>query len=253
MSDIVIKDVNFAYNNQTILKDINLSFTCKEFLAIIGPNGGGKTTLLKLILGLIKPNSGEIYVFGKKPNLKTSNIAYVPQNTNINLNFPITVLDIVLMGRLKRKWFSFFTKDDYREAMKSLEQVGMSEFRDVRIGELSGGQRQRVFIARALSTKSRLILLDEPTASIDTSGQIQVFELLKELNKSRGIMVISHDINIALGYASSVAHINRSLYMHQVPSMKAKETLLQSFREAEGHICPVEIVAHNICTHEEAH
>lgn len=246
-----MKNVSFSYDKQTILEDVNLSFTCKDFLAIIGPNGGGKTTLLKLILGLLTPKSGQVLVFGKTPSPTKSNIAYVPQNTNINLNFPITALDVVLMGRVDGKWFNFLTKKDYQKALSSLEQVGMSEYKNVHIGELSGGQRQRVFMARALCTNSKLLLLDEPTASIDTNGQIQIFELLKSLNETKGIIVISHDINIALGYANRVAHINKSLYMHQVPNQQTKEALLQSFQNIDGHICPVEIVAQNICTHEE--
>lgn len=253
MNDVMIENVSFFYNQQVVLENINLEFTCKDFLAIIGPNGGGKTTLLKLILGLLEPQEGKIEVFGQKPSPTRTNIAYVPQNTNINLNFPITALDVVLMGRLNKKWFSFFTKDDYKEAIKSLEQVGMGEYKDTHIGELSGGQRQRVFIARALSTKSKLLLLDEPTASIDTNGQIQIFELLKGLNKTKGIIVISHDVNITLGYANRVAHINKNIYMHQVSNEKTKETLLQSLKTDEEHFCPVEIVSNNICTHKEGY
>lgn len=249
MGDIVLRNVNFFYNKQAILEDINLDISRKDFLAIIGPNGGGKTTLLKLILGLLEPSCGEILIFGKKPKQSNCTMAYVPQNTNINIFFPITVLEVVLMGRLNRRWFSYCTKEDKKEALNALEQVGMSSFTQSHIGDLSGGQRQRVFIARALCAKTEFLLLDEPTSSIDTNGQIQIYELLKELNKQKGIIVISHDVNIALGYSSMVAHINKNLYMHQVPNTKQKDILLESFKQSGEHFCPVEIVSQNICTH----
>jgi len=176
---IEIKNLSFFYEKSKVLEDINLTIQDNDFLAIIGPNGGGKSTLLKLILGILKSKKGEI-----KSSFESNNIGYVPQNTNLNINFPITALEVVLMGHIggKRPLFGY-SKDEICCANSSLKQVGMEKFSNTKIGNLSGGQRQRVFIARALCANPKIILLDEPTASIDVLGQTEVYELLKELNQ----------------------------------------------------------------------
>ena len=184
MSDIEIRNLSFGYDENLIFDSINLSYDIKDFLAIIGPNGGGKSTLLKLMLGLVKPKSGEVKIFGKNPSEVSKSIGYVPQNIFVNANFPMRVLEVVLMGRIDKKLFGFYSKDDKIEAFKALERVGMKEFFDRRIGELSGGQRQRVYIARALCSKAKILMLDEPTASIDTKGQAGVYKLLSEINSA---------------------------------------------------------------------
>jgi zinc transport system ATP-binding protein len=152
MSVIDIKNVSFSYDKQMILENINLSVEEKDFLAIIGPNGGGKSTLLKLILGIIKPQKGSISVLGKVPSKSLTHIGYVPQNTNVNTDFPIKVIEVVMMGHVgtKRPLFGY-GKDEILCAMGALAQVGMEDFAQTKIGALSGGQRQRVMIARALS------------------------------------------------------------------------------------------------------
>lgn len=246
--DVVIKNLNFSYDKFMVLNDINLDYNVKDFLAIIGPNGGGKSTLLKLILGLLTPTSGNIEVFGNAPKLVSKNLAYVPQNTIINSDFPASVFDVVLMGRLKK---GFYTKEDKIKAQEALEMVGMSEFKKRKIGELSGGQTQKVFIARALSGEAKLILLDEPTASIDTNGQIQIYSLLKQINQTKGIIIISHDLNVSLGYATKIAYVSKSLYMHDFKNEKTRNNILNLVSSYEGHICPVEIIASNLCECEK--
>ncbi|MBS6287657.1 MAG: ATP-binding cassette domain-containing protein, partial [Campylobacter concisus] len=180
MKDIIkIRNLNFSYDKQVVLEDINLDYSSDEFLAIIGPNGGGKSTLLKLILGLLKPQSGEIKLFGKEPSEVSKFIGYVPQNFLSNQSFPMMVLEVVLMGLIDKKIFGFYSKDEKALALSALEKVDMREFANARIGELSGGQRQRVYIARALCANAKVLILDEPTASIDTKGQAEIYEILK--------------------------------------------------------------------------
>jgi zinc transport system ATP-binding protein len=218
MTQLNITNLTFAYHKDNILEDINLEVKQNDFIAIIGPNGGGKSTLLKLILGINNIQKGSID--------KISSIGYVPQNTNINTSFPIKVIDVVLMGLSKQK---------ISNAKNALQQVGMQDYINTKIGSLSGGQRQRVMIARALCTNPKLLLLDEPTSSIDVEGQKQIYELLKVLNKHITIVVVSHDISIILGYATKVAHINKTLTFHNINTNK-------QFNTKDEHFCEVELL-----------
>ncbi len=230
---IEIKNLFFTYDKNYVLENINLDILDNDFLAIIGPNGGGKSTLLKLILDLLKAKKGQI-----KRDLDISSIGYVPQNTNLNIDFPITALEVVLMGHVsKKKSFFGYAKEDISCAMNSLKQVGMEDFASSKIGDLSGGQRQRVFIARALCSKPKLMLLDEPTASIDVKGQREIYELLKELNKSISIVVISHDISVLMNYAKNVAHVNKNLVYHHLKNIE------QTFDTQNEHMCEVELLS----------
>ncbi|MDO5045555.1 metal ABC transporter ATP-binding protein [Campylobacter sp.] len=242
MSAIEISNLSFGYDENLIFEDINLSYDIKDFLAIIGPNGGGKSTLLKLMLGLLKPKKGEIRIFDKSPSEVSKLVGYVPQNIFINSNFPMRVLETVLMGRIDRKIFGFYTKEDKQEAMKALEKVGMSEFANCRIGELSGGQRQRVYIARALCAQAKILMLDEPTASIDTKGQAAIYSLLSGINASGiGVILISHDVNIALSFATKVAYVNHKIHMHDIAPDIAKQEFIRHLAREHNHFCDVEI------------
>ncbi|VAY87602.1 Zinc ABC transporter, ATP-binding protein ZnuC [hydrothermal vent metagenome] len=230
MSIITIKNLSFNYNKTKILENINLCVDKKDFLAIIGPNGGGKTTLLQLILGIKSFKKGMI-------DISTKNIGYVPQNTNININFPIKAIEVVLMGHANSKKKNFgYAKDEKQCAMSALKQVGMTDFYNKKIGSLSGGQRQRVMIARALCGNPNILLLDEPTSSIDTTGQRQIYDLLKKLNETMPIVVVSHDISIILGYASKVAHINKTISYHDISST------IKQFNTHGEHFCEVELL-----------
>lgn len=244
--DIEINHLFFRYEGVNVLEDINLQYDKKEFLAIIGPNGGGKSTLLKLMIGLLEPSQGDVLLFGQKPLDVCHEIAYVPQDTIANKDFPISVLDVVLMGRLNKSYnFGMYSKQDRSIALSMLEKVGMKGFEHHKINQLSGGERQRVFIARALACEAKIIFLDEPTASIDTAGQIAVFELLKLLNKEVGIVVISHDINVALNYATRVVHVSKSLYEHDVP----KPHNFRAFNNPTEHVCEIELIHATRCHH----
>ena len=217
MSVIEIKNLSFSYHKQKILENINLTVNEKDFLAIIGPNGGGKSTLLKLILGINTVKNGSIHTFGEVPKKNLSKIGYVPQNTNVNTDFPIKVIEVVLMGHIGTKQPLFgYAKEETMCAMGALSQVGMEKFAHVKIGELSGGQRQRVMIARALCAHPKMLILDEPTSSIDIDGQKQIYELLKELNSYITIIVVSHNVSVIMKYANTVVHINKKLTYHDM-------------------------------------
>ncbi|MCF6173839.1 MAG: ABC transporter ATP-binding protein, partial [Campylobacteraceae bacterium] len=178
-----IKNLNFAYEQQRVLENINLTVYEKDFLAIIGPNGGGKSTLLKLILGINTIQRGSIEIQGKSSLKSLNNIGYVPQNTNVNTDFPIKVSQVVLMGHTNKKIFSFgHDKNEYKKAGEALWKVGIKDLANQKIGSLSGGQRQRVMIARALYANPKILLFDEPTSSIDAEGQKKVYKLLKNLS-----------------------------------------------------------------------
>ena len=233
MEFIKVENLSFSYSNTKALENVNLTIKSDDFLAIIGPNGGGKSTLLKLILGLLPIQNGKLI-----KNIKNSEIGYVPQNTNLNIDFPITALEVVLMGHIKRKRKLFsYAKEDIACALGSLKQVGMQEFANQKIGDLSGGQRQRVFIARALCSNPKILVLDEPTASIDVKGQQDIYELLKELNKIISIVVVSHDLSILLNYAKNVAHVNRTLVYHSLKDIQKNVTL------NDDHLCEVELLS----------
>lgn len=236
MSIIEIKNLSFSYDKQKILENVNLTVEEKDFLAIIGPNGGGKSTLLKLILGINSVKDGSIQTFGEVPKKNLSKIGYVPQNTNVNTDFPIKVIEVVLMGHIgtKRPLFGY-AKEETMCAMGALAQVGMEKFAHAKIGSLSGGQRQRVMIARALCAHPQILILDEPTSSIDVDGQKQIYELLKTLNNYITIIVVSHDVSVIMQYATSVVHINKTLTSHDISGVK-KQTSNQC-----NHFCEVEL------------
>ncbi|MBQ3675219.1 MAG: ABC transporter ATP-binding protein [Campylobacter sp.] len=240
MSDLTIENLNFSYGESVVFENLNLSYNKKDFLAIVGPNGGGKSTILKLILGLLKPKAGSVKIYGKSPNLQK--IGYVPQYIASSKSFPISVLEVVLSGLIDKKMFGFYSGSDKKIALEKLALVGMSEFANSRISELSGGQRQRVYIARALCGESKILLLDEPTASIDTMGQVQIFELLKELNLGGiGIIMVSHEINLALSYATKAAYVaNKELIMHDISKAKT-QNFLHHLEHNHKHFCDIEL------------
>lgn len=217
---IELRGVSFTYGEELALEDINLAIHQGDYLGVVGPNGGGKTTMLKIMLGLLKPQNGEVLLFGQ-PIGKFKEwwrIGYVPQKAvNFDVKFPATVEEIVLMGRFgKRGLLRWMTKEDKNKALWSLEQVGMSEYKDRLIGNLSAGQQQRVFIARALAGEPEVIFLDEPTAGVDTESQEKFYELLRKLNTDLDLtlVLISHDIGVIASEATEMAHVNRKLTYH---------------------------------------
>ncbi|WP_135605773.1 metal ABC transporter ATP-binding protein [Methanococcoides sp. NM1] len=242
MSDeaIVLKDIWFHYNDIPILEEVNLVVKEHDFLAIIGPNGGGKSTLLKVILGLIKPSRGTVSVFGETPQKARKFIGYVPQYSLIDLNFPISVLEVVLMGRLSHiGLLKRYGEDDKEKALDALKIVDMFDYKDRQIGTLSGGQRQRVFIARALAADPKLLLLDEPAAGVDIIRQEEFYELLEKLKEKMAIIIVSHDISAVSVHVDKIACLNRKLYYHN-----SKELLPEDLKAAYQY--PIELIAHGI-------
>ncbi|MEJ2235681.1 MAG: ABC transporter ATP-binding protein [Syntrophobacterales bacterium] len=248
---IEVKDVWFFYNGIPVLQEVNLTVRRGDFVALLGPNGGGKTTLLKLMLGLLKPERGAILVFGESPRESSHRIGYMPQHLHFNQSFPISVLDVVLMGKLRPGLgWSRYSQQDKMAAQRALERVEMGEFASRRVGELSGGQKQRVFIARALVDEPEVLFLDEPTTSVDTKHQTDLFDILKELNETVTIIVVSHDIGIVSSHVKSVACVNQQIFHHD--DAEIKEEMI----ELAYQCCPVDIVAHGLPhrvlqTHEE--
>ncbi len=237
---IELKNVDFSYNHHAILKDVNIRVYANDFIAVIGPNGGGKTTLLKLMIGLLQVDHGSVRIMGQPPQKVSHRVGYVPQDVNANKNFPISVMDVVLMGCLRsdRIW-THPTKMDRTSAKEALEKMEMLKYHKRRIGELSGGQRQRVFIARALAGKPEILFLDEPTTSVDTHGQTELYSLLKELNKNVTILVISHDLMVVSSYVKSVICVNQCVHQHDAAEM-TQEMLDMAYQ------CPVELIAHGL-------
>lgn len=222
-SVISLRDVSFSYGGQPVLEDVNLSIGACEAVCIVGPNGGGKTTLVKLMLGLLAPQRGEIRVFDLPPSRAKLQIGYMPQYVQYDLRFPVTVMDIVLMARLGRGgWgglLGWHGRADRRAALDALALVGMSDFRRRSFASLSGGQRQRVLIARALCCNPDLLLLDEPTSNVDSAVEAKLLELLRELNRRMTIVMVSHDLGFVSGFVESVVCVNRRVVVHPTSEM----------------------------------
>ena len=214
-SVIKIRDLHFNYGDVPILEDINIDIQRKEFIGMVGPNGSGKTTLLKIILGLLAPDHGTVEVLGKPPVQSVKDVGYMPQLAPFSRDFPISVEETVLMGRLgKTSSMGFFRKEDKQLAAESMEAVEILDLRKRSIGSLSGGQLQRALIARALTCNPEIMILDEPTANVDMKVEKDIFDLLKKLNEKITIIVVTHDIGFISQYIDRVACINRTLICH---------------------------------------
>jgi len=222
---IEIHNVSFSYTRELVLRDVSLAVPPEEFLGIIGPNGGGKSTLVKLILGLLRPHAGSIAVMGAAPHVARSRIGYVPQYPTFSRrDFPISVMDTVLLGRLgqDRHWslrYSGADRDIAREVMAAVEILDIA---DRPIGSLSGGQLQRVLIARALACRPEILILDEPTANIDIRAEEDIFAMLKQHNDHMTVIVVSHDIAFISGYVDRVACLNQTLVCHATNEISGK-------------------------------
>ncbi|MCX5864832.1 MAG: ABC transporter ATP-binding protein [Deltaproteobacteria bacterium] len=211
---IRIRNLDFAYNGTPILEDVILEIMARDSLCIVGPNGGGKTTLLKLILGLLKPNRGEIEVLGQTPEKSRLRIGYVPQYARYDPQFPVTVLDVVLMGRLDRIFCGAYAKADHEAAQAALAEMDLTDLAGRLFAEISGGQRQRVLIARALAAEGELLILDEPTANIDAASEEHLFEILAKLNERLTVMLVTHDVGFASKFFKSIVCVNRQVVLH---------------------------------------
>ncbi len=218
---IDISGVGFSYTGVPVLEAIDLRVADGEFLGVVGPNAGGKSTLLKLILGLLKPGIGSVRVLGRAPTDASRFIGYVPQYPPFARDFPITVEQVVLMGTLGRgsRILGGYSRADHKAAQAALDEVEAGDLARRQIGSLSGGQLQRALLARALATTPRILILDEPTANIDQRGESDIFDLLRGLSERMTILVVSHDIAFISSYVGRVACINRTLVCHHTDAI----------------------------------
>ena len=234
---LTIDNLSFSYDKRQALSHVSLTVAARDYIGIIGPNGGGKTTLVKLILGLLKPQQGTI-----THSLARSEIGYLPQGTLLDESFPITVREVIASGLEhglkpgKRRG-----KDEKRNVNEILERVGLSSLHKRPVGELSGGEMQRALLARAIVSSPRLLVLDEPETHVDNKFEMELYSLLKDLNEHMAILLVSHDIGMISTYIKSIACVNTNL--HYPPSNEISEEQLKVYN------CPIEIISHGTIPH----
>ncbi len=242
-----LKNLDAGYDNKPVLKNINFTVHDNDFIGIIGPNGGGKTTLVKTILGVIKPGKGSInYYFPGKTRDFRKHIGYLPQQNVIDKKFPISAREVILSGLTARKPLFFsFSSEDKKRADELIEKSGLTSIARNPVGELSGGQLQRVFLARAVISNPVLLILDEPSTYVDNRSEFEFYETLKEFNKKIAILLVSHDIGTISSYIKTIACVNFNLHYH--PSNEISSEELQVYN------CPVDIIAHGPVPHRVLH
>ncbi|MDX2413936.1 MAG: ATP-binding cassette domain-containing protein [Bacteroidales bacterium] len=235
-----VSDVSFYYGTEKILKSINLSVMKGDFIGVIGPNGGGKTTLLKIILGLLKPKDGEV-VFNLS-EMDKSDIGYLPQMSESDLSFPLSVRDVILSGLMHKKTSGAkMSRNDISLANHIIEDLGLSTLRKKRLDQLSGGELQRVYLGRALVGSPKLLLLDEPGNFVDSTFEQDFYDKLKELNQEISILMVSHDVGTISAYVKSFACINRELHYHDSGRITNEQL--------KGYGCPIQLIAHGDVPH----
>ncbi|SKC81182.1 metal ABC transporter ATP-binding protein [Maledivibacter halophilus] len=247
MYDINIENLSVYYGPVCALQNINLKVKSNEILGIMGPNGGGKTTLLKTILKIIKPTEGKVSIKGD------SSIGYVPQFTVFNRSFPINVLDVVLMGKLSRKikWFQKYSFKDKKDAEELINKLGLLELKNRQIGQLSGGQLQKVLIARALITDPKILILDEPTANLDTKAKKEIHEMLKKLSENKTILIVTHEMKDIFPYIDTAAYVNKTLHYYENPQKLKSEIFEKTYGYSIGTINKEKVIDKKITGHKE--
>ena len=242
-SIIKIENLSAGYDRKTVLHDINLEISEKDFLGIIGPNGGGKTTLMKVILGLLKPSEGEITFYDNGMPVEQLEIGYLPQYNSIDKKFPISIYEVILSGLNRQKsLFSRFTKEHNERVKETISMMGLEGMENKPIGQLSGGQMQRALLGRAIVSNPKAIILDEPNTYIDKRFEARLYSLLEEINKQRAVILVSHDIGSVLQTVKSIACVNGTLDYHPQSEVSAEwiEEKLQ---------CPIELLGHGELPH----
>ena len=240
---IEIKNITALYDTKPVLNDVSLTVWKDDFLGVIGPNGGGKTTLLKIILGLMKPASGEISFFENGKSAPSLKFGYLPQINPIDKRFPISVYEVVSSGLTSEKpRFRNYSAAQKEHIRRLIVRMGLEAYAERAIGELSGGQLQRVLLARAIVSNPQLLILDEPNTYVDKRFESQFYELLVEINKDTSIILVSHDIGTLLPMVKNVACVNETLHYH--PGADVSDDWL-----GKTYLCPIEIVGHGDLPH----
>ena len=240
---IEVEGLSYAYRDaHPVLEDVTNTVDELDFACVVGPNGGGKTTLLRLLLGLLHPASGSIRVLGRSPVKARQGIGYLPQHAMLDTSFPVSVMDVVLMGRLKAtRRFGPYSRIDREAALESLAEVGLEGFERRSFSALSGGERQRVLVARALASRPRLLLLDEPAAGLDLRIEEEFFQVLRELNDRITVVLVSHDLGFVASFVKTVICVNRRVDVHPTAELDGRS--IQDIYEHE-----VRAVRHNHST-----
>jgi zinc transport system ATP-binding protein len=236
---IQLESVSFAYDGPQVLRDVSLSIPRGDLACVIGPNGGGKSTLIRLMLGLLEPQSGRVRVFGMSPEAGRERIGYLPQRVHFDPQFPVSVQDVVLMGRLGRsRWLGMWSGSDRAVSSRALEDVGLAGLERRPFAALSGGQRQRVLIARALASEPDLLVLDEPTSNLDIKVEEQLYSLLRTLNERLTVVLVSHDVNLVSKYVKTAICVNKTVHMHtsaQINEQVIEELFGRQVRTVHHH------------------
>lgn len=232
--------VTFGYGATPVVRDVTLDIAAGELVCLIGPNGGGKTTLLRLVLGLLKPQAGSVTVLGTSPEAARPRLGYVPQYSHFDAKFPVSVMDVVLMGRLAGRWAGPFRGADRAAAREALEEVQLADLATRSFAALSGGQRQRVLIARALAGRPDVLLLDEPTSNVDALAEQKLYDLLTQLNRRLTVVLVSHDLGVVSQLVSSVVCVNQQVHLHPTSALTGE--LVRTMYGAE-----VTLVRHDHC------
>ncbi len=237
---IKIENLTLGYDKAPVLENVNLKVFEQDFIGVIGPNGGGKTTFIKAILGLIKPMHGEI-LFRSDINKKRKPIGYLPQVKHFDRSFPITVSDVVRSGLIMENSRKINAGNVRDKVEKLLQEMGIHDIRNKAIGELSGGQMQRVFLCRALISNPKVLILDEPDTFVDNRFEGELYEKLRQLNEKVAIVLVSHDVGTISSYVKTIACVNRELHYH--PDNKITQEQLNSYN------CPIKLITHGEVPH----
>lgn len=240
---ITLEHVFAGYEEKVALQNVSLEVFDHDFLGVIGPNGGGKTTLMRVILGMLKPFSGKVSYFREGRQVPEITIGYLPQYNDIDRQFPISVEEVVLSGLSREKKLFASFKDAHRQQVEqTLEKLGMNDFAQRPIGSLSGGQLQRVLLARAIVSRPEVVVLDEPNTYIDKRFQEQMYQMLDVVNRDCAIIIVSHDVGTILQNVKAVACVNRTLHYHDTPEISTDEL-------SEHFGCPIELLGHGNMPH----
>lgn len=243
---IEVSGVHFSYGDIPVLEDVKFVIDPLDSVCIVGPNGGGKTTLIKLILGLLQPTRGSVRIYGGRPEDESRRIGYVPQHVQYDPGFPIQVQDVVAMGRLGRSFTGRYTRQDWSEVAAALEAVQLSRLAGRPFADLSGGQRQRVLIARALAAGGDILILDEPTANIDHESEQLFFDLLGRLNKKMTILMVTHEVGFASTFFKRIICVNKQVFIH--PTSELTGELIQNMYGGD-----LQMIRHDHCCSAKGH